>query len=108
MIILKRRIDQNWLFGECNGREGTFPLNHVLVIVPLPLPQCRALYDFKMGPQDEEGCLSFIKGTIIHVLRRIDVNWAEGRIGNCIGIFPISFVEMNSLAKHLMNISPKW
>lgn len=60
-----------------------------------------------MKPNEEEGCLTFKKGTIINVLRRVDHNWAEGRIENSIGIFPISFVEMNSMAKQLMEISAK-
>lgn len=102
VIVLRRRVDQNWFYGHLNGREGAFPVNHVQIIVPLPVPQCRSLFDFRMGPNEEEGCLSFSKGQIITVLRRIDQNWAEGRIGECIGIFPINFVEMNSLAKQLM------
>lgn len=70
--------------------------------MPLPTAQCVALYDFKMGPNEEEGCLTFKKGTVIQVLRRVDHNWAEGRIGSSIGIFPIAFVELNHLAKQLL------
>lgn len=103
VILLRRKVDANWFVGELNGREGTFPLNYVQVIVPLPVPQCIALYDFKMGPNEEEGCLTFKRGTMIHVLRRVDHNWAEGRIGSCIGIFPIAFVEMNALAEQLLD-----
>lgn len=78
-------------------------MNHVQIIVPLPVPQCRAVFDFQMSPTDSEGCLSFTKGQIINVLRRIDANWAEGRIGDgSIGIFPINFVELNTLAKQLI------
>lgn len=107
VIHLRRRIDLNWFLGELNNREGAFPANHVQVLVPLPVPQCKALYDFRMGPNEEEGCLTFKKGAIINVFRRVDQNWAEGRIGDCIGIFPIAFVEMNSLAKQLMDVSAK-
>lgn len=107
-IILKKRIDLNWFVGEIHGREGVFPINHVQVIVPLPQAQCKALYDFRMGPSEEEGCLTFKKGAIINVFRRVDQNWAEGRIGDVIGIFPIAFVEMNPLAKTLMEIAPQY
>ncbi|XP_058067313.1 E3 ubiquitin-protein ligase SH3RF1 [Anopheles bellator] len=107
IIILKKKIDHNWCVGEVNGKVGAVPLNHIKVLVPLPFPQCKALYDFRMGPTEEEGCLTFKKGAIIHVLRRVDQNWAEGRIADKIGIFPISFVEMNGLAKHLMDSSLK-
>lgn len=107
-ILLRRRIDLNWFVGEIHGKEGVFPVNHVQIIVPLPLPQCKALYDFRMGPNEEEGCLIFKKGTIINVFRRVDHNWAEGRIGDCIGIFPIAFVEMNPLAKQIMDNTSKY
>ncbi|XP_017839493.1 E3 ubiquitin-protein ligase SH3RF3 isoform X2 [Drosophila busckii] len=103
LILLKQRIDNNWFVGQANGQEGTFPINYVKVAVALPMPQCIAMYDFKMGPSDEEGCLEFKKSTVIHVLRRVDHNWAEGRIGQSIGIFPIAFVELNAAAKKLLD-----
>jgi E3 ubiquitin-protein ligase SH3RF len=77
----------------------------VQVLVALPTPKCKALYDFQMKPTEEEGCLIFKKGAVIHVIRRVDQNWAEGRLGETIGIFPISFVEMNLLARQLMDAS---
>ncbi|XP_055592428.1 E3 ubiquitin-protein ligase SH3RF1-like [Uranotaenia lowii] len=107
IVILKKKIDHNWCIGEVNGKEGAVPLNHLQVVIPLPYPQCKALFDFSMGPNDEEGCLTFKKGALIHVLRRVDQNWAEGRIGDKIGIFPISFVEMNFLGKQLMDSALK-
>uniref|UniRef100_A0A1B0BAZ8 RING-type E3 ubiquitin transferase n=1 Tax=Glossina palpalis gambiensis TaxID=67801 RepID=A0A1B0BAZ8_9MUSC len=103
IIFLKRRIDSNWYVGQVQGVDGVFPINFVQIVVPLPLPQCVALYDFKMGPNEEEGCLTFEKGTIIQVIRRVDHNWAEGRIGNSIGIFPIAFVELSALAKQQLD-----
>ena len=33
---------------------------------------------------------------MVTVIRRIDNNWAEGKLGERIGIFPISFVEVSS------------
>ncbi|XP_073811280.1 SH3 domain containing ring finger posh [Musca autumnalis] len=102
LILLRRKIDSNWYVGQFKGVEGNFPINYVQVVVPLPSAQCIALYDFKMGPNEEEGCLTFKKGTVIQVLRRVDQNWAEGRIGTAIGIFPIAFVELNHLAKQLL------
>lgn len=103
LILIKHRIDNNWFVGQANGQEGTFPINYVKVSVPLPMPQCIAMYDFKMGPNDEEGCLEFKKSTVIQVMRRVDHNWAEGRIGQTIGIFPIAFVELNAAAKKLLD-----
>lgn len=31
------------------------------------------------------------------VIRRVDDNWIEGKLGDNIGIFPKSFVEVSSL-----------
>ncbi|PSN37671.1 hypothetical protein C0J52_05611 [Blattella germanica] len=79
----------------------------VTVVTPLPshIPQCKALYDFRMTNDDEEGCLTFNKGEVITVIRRVDENWAEGKLGDRIGIFPLAFVELNSVARALMKLS---
>lgn len=108
IIILKKRVDANWYHGEKNTSQGFFPASYVQVLTPLPnatVPQCVALYDFKMSAEDEKDCLTFNKGAVVTVIRRVDENWAEGRLTERIGIFPISFVEMNSAAKLLMKIS---
>ena len=34
---------------------------------------------------------------MVTVIRRIDNNWAEGKLGERIGIFPISFVEVSDM-----------
>jgi len=36
MVELLSRIDENWLHGKCNGKEGYFPESFVEVVVPLP------------------------------------------------------------------------
>ncbi|XP_065333982.1 E3 ubiquitin-protein ligase SH3RF1-like isoform X1 [Cloeon dipterum] len=107
LILLKKKVDANWFHGECNGNKGVFPSVYVEVINPLPspVPQCKALYDFKMNSEEEEGCLAFKKGEIITVIRRVDENWAEGRLSHKIGIFPLAFVEMNHVARNLMKLS---
>ncbi|KAJ8922832.1 hypothetical protein NQ315_007867 [Exocentrus adspersus] len=107
IIILRKRIDSHWYQGECAGKQGVFPLSYVQIITPLPshIPQCKALYDFRMTNDEEEGCLAFNKGNIINVIRRVDENWAEGKLDGKIGIFPLAFVEMNNLARSLMKLS---
>ena len=108
IITLKKRVDANWYQGERNSCQGFFPASYVQVLTPLPnatVPQCVALYDFKMSAEDEKDCLTFNKGAVVTVIRRVDENWAEGRLMERIGIFPISFIEMNSAAKHLMKSS---
>lgn len=44
---------------------------------------------------------------MITVIRRVDENWAEGKLGHKIGIFPLAFVEMNHVARALMKLSSK-
>ncbi|XP_037657671.1 E3 ubiquitin-protein ligase SH3RF2 isoform X2 [Choloepus didactylus] len=39
---------------------------------------------------------------IITVISRVDENWAEGKLGDKVGIFPIVFVEPNLTARHLL------
>ncbi|KAL3878305.1 hypothetical protein ACJMK2_030668 [Sinanodonta woodiana] len=104
-ILLRKQIDENWYHGELNGQHGFFPASYVQVIVPLPttLPQCKALYDFEMKDEKEKDCLCFKKDEVLTVIRRVDDNWLEGKKGDRIGIFPISFVELNEPAKNLVN-----
>ncbi|PNF15259.1 hypothetical protein B7P43_G00965 [Cryptotermes secundus] len=46
-----------------------------------------------------------LSGEVITVIRRVDENWAEGKLGDRIGIFPLAFVELNSVARALMKLS---
>jgi SH3 domain/Variant SH3 domain len=65
-------------------------------------PLAKAIYDFNINPTNNQKCLSFTKGTIILIQRRIDQNWAEGNVGEMIGIFPLSYVNLNPMALSLM------
>ncbi len=65
----------------------------------------KALYDFRVTDVEEKDCLSFSKSDVITVIRRVDENWAEGKLMDRIGIFPISFVEMNQSARALMKLA---
>ncbi|CAG2111513.1 unnamed protein product, partial [Medioppia subpectinata] len=108
IIILRKRIDQNWFHGELNNKSGFLPASYVQVLVPPPSPvppQCKALYDFRVTDVEEKDCLSFAKNDVITVIRRVDENWAEGKLMDRIGIFPISFVEMNVSARALMKLA---
>ncbi|XP_043919961.1 E3 ubiquitin-protein ligase SH3RF2 isoform X2 [Protopterus annectens] len=108
VVILHRQVDENWYQGELNGVIGIFPASFVQVIKQLPeqLPLCKALYNFDLQDRDEnKDCLTFLKDDIITMIRRVDENWAEGRLGNKIGIFPICFVEPNSAARQLLEMN---
>ncbi|KAM5301982.1 E3 ubiquitin-protein ligase SH3RF2 isoform 2-T2 [Glossophaga mutica] len=107
VILLRRQLDENWYQGEINGVHGFFPASSVEVIkqLPQPPPLCRALYNFDLRNKDKndnQECLTFLKDDIITVISRVDENWAEGKLGDKIGIFPILFVEPNLTARHLL------
>ncbi|KAM4709583.1 E3 ubiquitin-protein ligase SH3RF1 isoform 2-T2 [Discoglossus pictus] len=107
IIVLRRQVDENWYHGEINGVHGFFPTNFVQIIKPLPQPppQCKALYDFEVKDKEaDKDCLPFSKDDILTVIRRVDENWAEGMLGDKIGIFPISYVEFNTAAKQLIEL----
>ncbi|XP_035416604.1 E3 ubiquitin-protein ligase SH3RF2 [Cygnus atratus] len=110
IIMLLRQLDENWYLGEANGISGVFPASSVQVIkhLPLPPPLCRALYNFDLRSRDKsenKECLTFHKGDIITVISRVDGNWAEGKLGDKVGIFPVLFVEPNTTARQLLQTS---
>ncbi|XP_069892405.1 E3 ubiquitin-protein ligase SH3RF2 isoform X2 [Dipodomys merriami] len=107
VILLRKQLDENWYQGEINGLSGIFPVSSVEVLkqLPQPPPLCRALYNFDLrdrGKSEDQDCLSFLKDDIITVISRVDENWAEGKLGDKVGIFPILFVEPNLTARHLL------
>ncbi|XP_036397328.1 E3 ubiquitin-protein ligase SH3RF3-like isoform X2 [Megalops cyprinoides] len=107
IIILRRKVDENWYHGELNGSHGFLPASYIQCIKPLSQtpPQGKALYDFEVKDKDQDkDCLTFTKDEILTVIRRVDDNWAEGMLGDKIGIFPILYVELNEAAKQLMEM----
>ncbi|KAJ6667981.1 hypothetical protein lerEdw1_016302, partial [Lerista edwardsae] len=113
VIVLHRQLDENWYLGELNGVSGVFPTNSVQVIkqLPQPLPLCRALYNFDLksrNKNEQSDCLTFHKGDIITVISQVDENWAEGKLGDKTGIFPILFVEPNATARQLLQTSKSY
>ncbi|XP_052247696.1 E3 ubiquitin-protein ligase SH3RF3-like [Dreissena polymorpha] len=107
IVYLRKQVDENWYHGEFNSQHGYFPVSYVQVITPLPstIPQCKGLFDFNSDKDDD--CLSFKKDEIVTVLRKVDENWLEGKKGDKIGIFPVSFVELNDPAKVLLRLTDK-
>ncbi|GAB1295130.1 E3 ubiquitin-protein ligase SH3RF3 [Apodemus speciosus] len=107
IIILRRKVDENWYHGELQGIRGFLPASYIQCMRPLPqaLPQGKALYDFEMKDRDQDkDCLTFTKDEVLTVIRRVDDNWAEGMLGDKIGIFPLLYVELNDSAKQLIEM----
>ncbi|KAA0197340.1 hypothetical protein HAZT_HAZT001614 [Hyalella azteca] len=109
IVTVVRVVDNNWVVGECGGRQGFLPSSYVQPLPSDALPQAVALYDFKM-PDASQGpaasCLSFNKGEVLAVSRRVDHNWAEGSLAGQTGIFPVSFVQLNAAAAALLQVLP--
>ncbi|XP_038870211.1 E3 ubiquitin-protein ligase SH3RF3-like [Salvelinus namaycush] len=107
IIILRRKVDDNWYHGELNSCHGFLPASYIALLRPLSQtpPTGKALYDFEVKDKDQDkDCLAFLKDEVLTVIRRVDDNWAEGMLGDKIGIFPILYVELNETAKQLMEI----
>ncbi|KAM7407635.1 hypothetical protein PAMA_003390 [Pampus argenteus] len=51
IIILRRKVDDNWYHGELNGCHGFLPASYIQLLRPLSQtpPQGKALYDFELN-----------------------------------------------------------
>ncbi|XP_062381095.1 E3 ubiquitin-protein ligase SH3RF2-like [Sardina pilchardus] len=96
-----RREDENRRYADVKAGVGLQLANNTQQQLPL----CTALCDFDvtdLDPQDFKDCLTFLKGDIITVLHRVDNNWVEGQLEDKVGIFPLQFTELNSVASQLL------
>ncbi|XP_058245086.1 vinexin isoform X3 [Hemibagrus wyckioides] len=117
VVYIHRQVDANWYEGEHHGRAGIFPTSYVEIIPPTekPVPikspsvqvleygEALALFNFNADLPVE---LSFRKGEVISITRRVDDHWLEGRIPGTArsGIFPANYVQGPGLA---MNMNPR-
>ena len=116
MIHVTEKINEDWLKGEVCGQSGSFPCNFVDLsadtINKLPLSKTKgstadsgecapedsehvvfykAMYDYSSDVADD---LSFSKGDVIQVYKRIGDEWMKGKLHGQIGLFPAAYVEM--------------
>ncbi|PVD35045.1 hypothetical protein C0Q70_06326 [Pomacea canaliculata] len=122
------KVNDQWLYGACSGKEGSFPVSFVDEI-PHDLPQyeaaasaadsatndvasadykdmtvCVALYDYQ---SEHEGDLAFKQGDSIEILDSAGTNWLRGRLHGIEGVFPASFVSFQSdPADHMHAVEP--
>lgn len=113
-ITPKHKVDDNWHYEDAGDSSGASAaalqaVNQAPQLQPLQQSQppalCRALYDFKpeeMNLEDSKYCLSFLKGDILTVTRRVDDHWFEAKLGDKVGICPQQFTEPNSAAAKLL------
>ncbi|KAM9394057.1 vinexin isoform 2-T5 [Pholidichthys leucotaenia] len=112
IVYIRRQVDANWFEGEHHGRAGIFPTSYVEILPPTEKPtpiksptlqvldygEAVALYNFNADLPIE---LSFRKGEVISIMRRVDDKWLEGRIPGTSrsGIFPASYVQVNKMPR---------
>ncbi|XP_041793761.1 vinexin isoform X6 [Chelmon rostratus] len=106
IVYIHRQVDANWFEGEHHGRAGIFPTSYVEILAPTEKPtpiksptlqvldygEAVALFNFNADLPVE---LSFRKGEVIDITRRVDDKWLEGRISGTSrsGIFPANYVQ---------------
>uniref|UniRef100_A0A671U3E8 Sorbin and SH3 domain containing 3 n=1 Tax=Sparus aurata TaxID=8175 RepID=A0A671U3E8_SPAAU len=112
IVYIHRQVDANWFEGEHHGRAGIFPTTYVEILPPSVKPtpikpptlqvldygEAVALFNFNADLPVE---LSFRKGEVIDITRRVDDKWLEGRISGTSrsGIFPASYVQVNKMPR---------
>ncbi|XP_029296741.1 E3 ubiquitin-protein ligase SH3RF2 [Cottoperca gobio] len=113
-IAPKHKVNESWHHGNAADSSGvsvTASTPQAVSQMPQPLLQsqppslCRALHDFNPEErtlEDSKYCLSFLKGDILTVIRRLDEHWIEAKLGEKVGICPLQFIEPNSVAAKLL------
>ncbi|XP_035524797.1 E3 ubiquitin-protein ligase SH3RF1 [Morone saxatilis] len=115
-ITPKHKVDEDWHHGNTGDSSGAPATASTLQaasqmpqLQPLqqsqPPPLCRALFDFnpkEMNLEDNKYCLSFLKGDILTVIKRVDEHWIEAKLGEKVGVCPLQFTEPNSVAAKLL------
>ncbi|KAG1665579.1 Sorbin and SH3 domain-containing protein 1 [Nymphon striatum] len=101
LIYITRKVDKNWYEGVHHGITGIFPVKYVEILPPETLKpvekkkrqdgQAKVIYTFSAQSPVE---LSLLKGEVVTLLRRIDANWLEGKLGMKTGIFPAAYVSV--------------
>lgn len=92
IILLLKRINNDWYFGRNQDREGIFPANFIEVIVPLTDNDntVMALYEF---PAQIDEDLALKPGQLVKVIRKINNDWLYGESNGQTGQFPSNFVD---------------
>ncbi|XP_062372575.1 SH3 domain-containing protein 19 isoform X2 [Sardina pilchardus] len=98
------QLDDEWYLGTLRGATGFFPISHVKLMSAVPSthaktlpeapsngPRCVARFSFEAEHSDE---LMFSEGDVIQLQEYIGQDWVRGKLGTCVGIFPLNYVEI--------------
>ncbi|XP_022644516.1 sorbin and SH3 domain-containing protein 2-like isoform X2 [Varroa jacobsoni] len=101
LVYIFKKIDRNWYEGECLGRSGIFPVKYVDVFPPssidtlagIKVQEGSAIGRFNF-PAKSATELSFRVGDKLQLIRRIDHNWFEAKIGTRRGLVPENYLTV--------------
>uniref|UniRef100_H3CU68 SH3 domain containing ring finger 2 n=1 Tax=Tetraodon nigroviridis TaxID=99883 RepID=H3CU68_TETNG len=97
--------DQIYRF-QGSDSDGVFvPTSQTPLVESQPAALCKALFHFnpaEINLEDSHSFLSFHKGDVLTVIRRLDEHWIEARLGDKVGVCPLQFTEPNSVAAKLL------
>ncbi|XP_063074299.1 SH3 domain-containing protein 19 isoform X2 [Engraulis encrasicolus] len=100
------QLDSEWYLGTLRGVTGYFPISYGKVVSAAPSPEtngktlaaglsrgpcCVARFTFEAEQCDE---LTFGEGDVIELQEYIGEEWARGKLGTHVGIFPLNFVDI--------------
>ncbi|KAF3838194.1 hypothetical protein F7725_009962 [Dissostichus mawsoni] len=94
-ITPKHRVDESWHRGNSGDGSGAPNLR-------LSAGRCTTFNPEERTLEDSKYCLSFLKGDVLTVIRRLDEHWIEAKLGEKVGICPLQFIEPNSVAAKLL------
>nr|CAH7761686.1 unnamed protein product [Callosobruchus chinensis] len=123
LVVITRRVDENWFEGKIGGRKGIFPASYVEVLIdphagsvapskPVASPAAHSLLLngsaggkesmgahqyralYKYAPQNDDE-LELLEGDTVYVLEKCDDGWYVGSSERtgAFGTFPGNYVE---------------
>lgn len=110
LVYIFKKIDRNWYEGECLGRSGIFPVRYVDAFPPssidtltdVRVQEGSAVGRFNFTAKNSTE-LNFKVGDKLQLLRRIDHNWFEAKIGTRRGLVPENYLTIMSEPNEIRN-----
>lgn len=99
LILVTDTLTDSWWYGTLDGRKGPFPTTVVDRIPTLTTEELcrdhashvRAIFSYMASIPSE---LSFERGDTTRLIEPAYDDWWKGDIDGCIGIFPLTYVEV--------------
>ncbi|XP_018333133.1 SH3 domain-containing protein 19 [Agrilus planipennis] len=92
IIVLLKKVNDEWYYGRVGDKEGMFPANFVDVQVPIETNDNNATALYEFIPQ-LPGDLPLYPGKVVTVIGRISKDWLIGESEGQRGQFPVNFID---------------